>query len=252
MKQATLQTMELDGRMVDYRLIRSEAAKKLRVRVGLGGIEVVHPAKRDQKDLEEFLLTHHDWLCRQLERIERMRQVRRPSKATGPEILFHGEIMPLHIVHCEGKQTNHIINAADAITILRGTLSPTSPAASLENWLRKQAREKIHSLVSELAKRLKKQPSKIYIMGQRTKWGNCSSKHNLSFNWRLIMAPEFVIHYLVTHEVAHLEVPDHSKLFWLKVQSLCPEMERAKQWLSANSHRLMVDLGKIQQTNLHP
>lgn len=244
--------MELDGRMIDYRLIRSEAAKKLRVRVGLGGIEVVHPARRDDKDLEEFLSTHHDWLCRQLERVERMRQVRLPAKAKGPEILFHGETISLNIVHYEGKQTNRIIHADDGITVQCGTVSPTSPAASLENWLRKQAREKIYSLVAELAIRMNTQPDKIYIMGQRTKWGNCSALRNLSFNWRLIMAPEFVIRYLVTHEVAHLEVPDHSKLFWLKVQSLCPEMERAKQWLSANSHRLMADLGTIQPTNLHP
>lgn len=242
MKRATLQSMELDGRMVDYRLIRSEAAKKLRVRVGLGGIEVVHPAKRDKKDLEEFLSTHHDWLCRQLERVERLRQVRRPAKAKGPEILFRGETTPLHLVTFDGKQTNRIVHADDGITIQRGSLSPTRPAASLENWLRKQARETIHGLVAELTSRLSTKPDKVYIMGQRTKWGNCSSLHNLSFNWRLIMAPEFVIRYLVTHEVVHLEVPDHSKLFWLKVQSICPESERAKQWLSANSHRLMVDL----------
>lgn len=59
------------------------------------------------------------------------------------------------------------------------------------------------------------------------------------------MAPEFVIRYLVTHEYVHLEVPDHSKRFWLMVQSLCPDMDRAKQWLSANSHRMMVDLNII-------
>lgn len=228
--------------MIDYRLIRSEAAKKLRVRVGLGGIEVVHPAKRDKKDLEEFLSTHHDWLCRQLERVERLRQVRRPAKARGPEILFRGEATPLHMVHCEGKQTNRVVHTDEGITIQCGTDSPTNPPASLENWLRKQAREQIYCLVAELANKLKTSHGKIYIMGQRTKWGNCSVLRNLSFNWRLIMAPEFVIRYLVTHEVVHLEVPDHSKLFWLKVQSLCPEMERAKQWLSANSHRLMVDL----------
>jgi hypothetical protein len=56
---------------------------------------------------------------------------------------------------------------------------------------------------------------------------------NLSFNWRPILAPHFVLRYLVTHEAVHLAVPNHSAKFWLTVQSLCPEMERAKQWLSA-------------------
>ena len=59
------------------------------------------------------------------------------------------------------------------------------------------------------------------------------------------MAPDTVLRYLVTHEAVHLAVPDHSAKFWLTVQSLCRDTERAKQWLVANGHRLTVDLGKI-------
>jgi hypothetical protein len=79
-------------------------------------------------------------------------------------------------------------------------------------------------------------------MGQRTKWGNCSARGNLSFNWRLIMAPDFVLRYLVTHEAVHLAIPDHSARFWLTVQSLCPESEKARQWLAARGHELTLDL----------
>jgi predicted metal-dependent hydrolase len=82
-------------------------------------------------------------------------------------------------------------------------------------------------------------------MGQKTKWGNCSALQNLSFNWRLIMVLDFVLRYLVAHEVVHLEVPDHSKRFWLTAQSLYPEMDRARQWLVANSDRLMIDIRQI-------
>src|SRR5580704_3990355 len=83
-------------------------------------------------------------------------------------------------------------------------------------------------------------------MEQRTKWGNCSAVRNLSFNWRLILAPDFVLRYLVTQEAVHLAVPEHSAKFWLTVQSLCPEAERAKQWLSANGLRLAVKLASIR------
>jgi predicted metal-dependent hydrolase len=81
-------------------------------------------------------------------------------------------------------------------------------------------------------------------MDQRTKWGNCSPLGNLSFSWRLIMAPPFVLEYLVTHEAVHLVVPDHSKRFWLTVQSLCPKTERSRQWLAAHGTELMVDLDR--------
>jgi predicted metal-dependent hydrolase len=59
------------------------------------------------------------------------------------------------------------------------------------------------------------------------------------------MALDHVLRYLVTHEVVHLAVPDHSNKFWLTVQSLCPQAERARQWLSANGHRLLVPLEDV-------
>jgi predicted metal-dependent hydrolase len=61
------------------------------------------------------------------------------------------------------------------------------------------------------------------------------------------MAPEYVLRYLLTHEAVHLAIPDHSHRFWLTVPSLCPETERAKQWLAANGHRVQIDLASLVQ-----
>jgi hypothetical protein len=90
-----------------------------------------------------------------------------------------------------------------------------------------------------VAQRLKVTPGKLYIMDQRTKWGNCSALGNLSFNWRLIMAPPSVLRYLVTHEAVHLAIPDHSRRFWLTVRGLCADEENARRWLSRHGGRLV-------------
>ena len=82
-------------------------------------------------------------------------------------------------------------------------------------------------------------------MDQRTKWANCSRLRNLSFSWRIIMAPESVLRYLVAHEVVHLAVPDHSQRFWLTVQSICSDAEQSRQWLVANGSRLMLNLNDV-------
>lgn len=139
------------------------------------------------------------------------------------------------------RGANRVTFEQGCIVIVRSHASQTPSAKSLESWLRKQARLEIERQVEALSSRLKRSPNKVYVMGQRTKWGNCSALQNLSFNWRLIMAPDFVLRYLVTHETAHLAVPDHSKKFWLTVQSLCPETERAKQWLASKGHQLLSD-----------
>lgn len=242
MRTVLPRSFQIKGRNIDYRLVHSDAAKKMRVRVGLNGVEVIHPSHRTPQDLDAFLEEHQEWISVQLERIDKMQKVRKPKQSTGPQILYRGVPTPIRIESTDERRANKVIFEDGVITIFSGYQAKTLPMVSLENWLRKQAKTTVTSLLEELSQKIRKFPHKVYIMGQRTKWGNCSSLHNLSFNWRLIMAPENVFKYLVTHEVVHLEVPDHSKLFWLTVQSLCPDMERSRQWLSANSHKMMVEI----------
>jgi len=128
------------------------------------------------------------------------------------------------------------------IVLTCGLEARTPLHRSLENWLRKQARSAIEQQLELLAKRLRRNYGSVYVMGQRTKWGNCSSLGNLSFNWRLVLAPDHVLKYIVTHEMVHLAIPDHSPKFWLTVQSLFPDTERARRWLVANAGQITIEL----------
>jgi predicted metal-dependent hydrolase len=237
--------IELGGRRVDYRLIASRSARKLRVRVGTNGIEVLRPANRTDDDVVSFLECNGIWILDQLHRVERLRKIRMPERNTG-EILYRGERTAVRIEETRSSLRGNRVNLVDGVIVVQRSRGSTVPTwRSLENWLRRQARTEIEKHVRTVCARLRQNPRRIYIMGQRTKWGNCSSQRNLSFNWRLIMAPDPVFRYLVTHEAVHLAVPDHSAKFWLTVQSLCRDTERAKQWLVANSDRLTIDLERV-------
>lgn len=239
MKEATQHEIRLGGRRIEYRVVRSRAAQKLRLRVGPDGVEVVQPAGRDGDHVAAFLGQNETWILTQLERVERLRGMRRPEQRRAGEILFRGKLTRVRIESEETRARGNAVALVDGeIVIRRGSGSATPVARSLENWLRKQARGEIEKQLATITNRLNHHPRRVYVMAQRTKWGNCSARRNLSFNWRLILAPNFVLRYLVTHEAAHLAVPDHSARFWLTVQSLCPEVERAKQWLRAKGRRL--------------
>lgn len=243
---ATAERIRLEGRDIEYRLVRSKAAKKLRVKVALDGVQVVLPLARQAEEARAFLLEHEAWVIEQVARLDRYASVRRPNVAAAGEILFRGEPTPIRVMQANGwRGPSRVRHDPDGILVQRSPTSRTSPAATLENWFRKEAKRDIMRLVESICPQVNRTPSGIYVMGQRTKWGNCSGLGNLSFNWQLILAPEFVLRYLVTHEVVHLAIPDHSQRFWLTVQSLCPNSERARQWLAANGHRLMVELGEI-------
>lgn len=246
MRKATVEHVRLDGQRVAYRLVSSPAARKLRVRVGPGGVEVVQPKDRSTEDVTAFLLSNDRWIRDQLKRVEHFRNVRRSERREAGQLLLRGEPTRVRIEETPGRaRGNSVVLDADGIVIRHPRNSQTAPARSLELWLRKLARQEIDRQLAAVTKRLNRRPRRIYVMDQRTKWGNCSAKQNLSFSWRIILAPDFVLRYLVTHEAVHLAIPDHSQRFWLTVQSFCPETERAKQWLSRHGERLFFSIRSV-------
>ena len=246
MKAAIRRRIVLRGNPVDYDLVVSKAARQTRLRVGPGGVEIVRPAVANDEDVASFLRRHEDWLLAQIDRVERLRAVRRSARRHSGEILYRGAPTPVRIEFIDSRARGNRVGWSEGeIVVRRGPETQTPASRGLENWLRGQARSAISGHLSVVAARMKQLPGRIYVMDQRTKWGNCSSRRNLSFNWRLILAPDFVLRYIVTHEAVHLAVPDHSAKFWLTVESLCPQVERAKQWLSRHHAQLTVDLANV-------
>ena len=237
-----------NGQMIRYRVVQSRNARKLRLRVGPSGVEVISPRERRSDEIESFVRLHANWISGQLRRIESLRGIRRPQHLSAGDILLRGEPTTVRIeINAPNSGRNRVTYDDACLTIHTGEMSQTPAVRTLENWLRKEARQEIARHLAVVTTRLNRFPRKVYIMGQRTKWGNCSRLQNLSFNWRLVMAPEYVLRYLVIHEAVHLAIPDHSRKFWLTVQSLCPEAERAKQWLCSSGPRIQVDLDSVVQ-----
>ncbi len=238
-RSTTEHTVSLDGREIVCQLTRSTAAKKLRLKVSFGRLEIVVPYARQQEEGISFLKKNGKWALLELERSKQRLSIRRPSSRRGADLLYRGDYVSVHVTRVDNwLGTNRVSVHDGALKVLTGPKGHLSVTRSIENWLRKQAREEVLALVESLKKKLNRSPNRVYVMGQRTKWGNCSALGNLSFNWRLIMAPAYVLQYLVVHEFVHLAVPDHSQKFWLTVQSLCRDSEKARRWLVAHEGQL--------------
>ena len=106
--------------------------------------------------------------------------------------------------------------------------------AILEQWYKQKAKEKITPMVEQYAKRLGVEYNDILISDLKYRWGSCTLKGNLNFNWRLIKAPQYVINYIVIHELAHLIELNHSDRFWNIVRVQMPNYIEAKEWLREN------------------
>ncbi len=112
-------------------------------------------------------------------------------------------------------------------------------AMQIENWLKAQARRSFCEEVERQSHIFGFKYNDVSIKDTRSRWGSCSAKGNLNFNWRLVMAPEEILNYVVVHETAHLSHLDHSEDFWNLVGKRFPAYQKAKNWLRMNGASLM-------------
>jgi hypothetical protein len=233
-------TFRLGSKEIDYAVRPSPRGKRLRVRVSPEGVQLILPVGRTEAEGRAFIERHGGWVKSQLAFVARAAGLQRPKDSANIwSLLFQGRETRIlvrrdgpargaRIEHRPGSITIQVAAAAGAETVRRG----------LVRWLRRQAREELTVRVKVRAREMHVEPGRMFVMGQRTKWGNCSRRRNLSFNWRLILAPPEVLDYLVVHELAHLLVPAHTAEFWLIVRSFCPRFEGHRQWLKEHAAKL--------------
>jgi hypothetical protein len=109
---------------------------------------------------------------------------------------------------------------------------------ALEAWYRRQARGEVAVRLNAAVARAGRSYTTLQIRGQRTRWASCSTSGAMSFNWRLLLAPARILDYVVEHEVAHLDVQDHSARFWRLLGSRSPGWREHEAWLRRHGHAL--------------
>jgi len=232
--------VELGRRRVDYCIRFSRAATRCRIRVRPEGIEVLLPRDTEEERAESFLIENEGWVLDQLAFFDRMGGIRSKSKKKGRTVLLRGQETAVEIVEEQSDRRFGLVEITDnglCIRLPRG--KDVDPRRTLEVWFRRQARQDILHRVEERRRHMSRTKfERLYIMGQRTKWGGCSARRNLSFNWRLVMAPPAVLDYVVVHELAHLAEPYHSTKFWLIVRSHCPRFAEHREWLKNNENQM--------------
>ena len=229
--QHSAHCIELEGRRIDYVIRISPLAKRCKIRVSLDGVEVVLPRRVSLRQAVSMLREHSAWVLRQLEH-QQHRVAAGAALLPENTILLRGEPILVEIIRTTSAGGFGQVDQWDGSLRIRLLVqAATDPIAALETWLRHQARKDIEARLAQRSVEMRQQPRCIYIRDQRTRWGACSRLGNLSFNWRLVMAPPAVLDYVVVHELAHLAEPNHSPRFWLLVAAFCPEFKRHKAWL---------------------
>ena len=110
----------------------------------------------------------------------------------------------------------------------------------LEEWYIKESTKILKVRTEELAQQMRVQPCGITVKNYNSKWGSCTSKNKISYNWRIIMAPDDIVDYLIIHELCHIIEHNHSKNFWHHVGTHCEDFQKKRKWLRENGHMLVL------------
>jgi len=225
---------------MEYRIRRSDRARHARIVVDADGVEVVVPRRMALRHVEPFVRDKQPWIERTLRRYQDavIDGDVRIDLRDGGEVPYLGEQLDLDVRVEPGRTRPHVRRRADVLTVKVAERGREPIRDALERWYRKQARPEVERRLDAAVARAGTGYTNLTIRAQRTRWASCSSNGSMSFNWRLLLAPAEILDYVIEHEVAHLEVLDHSPRFWRLVRSRCPDYRRHERWLRRNGPAL--------------
>ena len=144
---------------------------------------------------------------------------------------YLGRELRLRVLVEPGRGRAHVAHRGDQLRVAVGSPGRAAVRDALERWYRRRARVEVAERLDAATARAGSEYTSLSIRGQRTRWASCSSQGAMSFNWRLLLAPEEILDYVVEHEVAHLDVLGHSRRFWALLGRRCPDYRRHERWL---------------------
>lgn len=223
-------TVELPSGPARVEWRRSARARRISLRIDpcAGAVIVTLPLRAAQRAGMALLTDHMDWVADRL--------------AALPEAvpLVDGAVVPIcGVPHRIRHEPQGRGGAWTQDGELHVTGRPEFLARRSKDFLRAEARRRLHALATAKAATIGLQPRRLTVKDTRSRWGSCAHDGSLAFSWRLVMAPEFVQDYVAAHEVAHMRHMNHGKRFWALVGKLTPHTATAIPWLRHEGARLL-------------
>jgi predicted metal-dependent hydrolase len=216
---------------VVYQVRRSDRARRVRVTVDAArGVEVVLPRRAPEREAAAAIRELRPWIER---RVAELAGARAAVAARGDTVPYLGRTLAL-VTDFPGR--SRVARRGDTLLVPAGE----ERVAALERWYRRAARVEIEPRLDRACALAGTSYSRLTIRGQRTRWASCSQGGAMSFNWRLLLAPEAVLDYVIWHEVCHLEVMDHSSRFWRLLAGRSPGYREQVRWLRLHGATLVL------------
>jgi hypothetical protein len=211
----------------------SRRARYARLRIlPFGGLEVVIPSRFPRSQVAGLVAEHADWARQQLARQARLRSA--ISLPTTLSLAFDDSSTPIRYRGASRPLQGKLFAGGDGAHIDIRANSKRAAIRELRHWIRQHARQVLPPLLEQVSAQTGLGYNRLGIRSQKTRWGSCSSRGNISLNDQLLFVPPQTVEYLVIHELCHTRHLNHSQAFWKLVQSHCPDYRKHEKLLGGS------------------
>lgn len=242
-----MESIKINQSKIPFTLRRSARARCLRLQVNADEPHIILTVPRFilKFQVDRFLEDKTPWIEKQLSKIEKQSKIRPKPKYLDGDIFYYlGDPLTLQLIPSYiNKSLVRIRENIMQVSVYRYvTMSEGKKIVkkAIQEFYKKKAEEVIHDRLQYFNEHYQLQYNRVTLRDQKTRWGSCSGKKNLNFNWRLIMAPIKVIDYVVVHEMCHLLQMNHSKKYWDLVMQRIPNYKETRKWLKNNQFLLKI------------
>jgi predicted metal-dependent hydrolase len=190
-------------------------------------------------EINSFIEQKHEWIQKNIRRQKEQKlQTGEKLYLSGEYFYFLGTPYPLEVFFQQNLPIGLVfwnnrfyLNCEDGLGVRKSYFI---------QWYKTKAREYFAGQVEHIGRLLQLLPNSVRITSARTRWGSCSEENNLAFSFRLIMAPQAVIDYVIIHELMHMKEKNHSAQFWKLVNAAMPAYKLHRCWLKENGHKFIL------------
>lgn len=227
------------GETISFNLIYKKR-KSMGIYIDLyGRIEVRVPKDTTQDRVIQMVEEKWEWI---LLKVKEMKQKTAGYQEKvydhGETFLYLGKSYPIIIQQDVEIQQDHVIFEENQLLIMVRQHEDDTVKQALKRFYYQQCKALVESRIRIYQSNFKIKPRSIRISDNKSTWGTCDSKFQLTFNWKLAMAPMEVIDYIVVHEMCHLVHLNHDRSFWRLVGKILPDYEERQNWLASSSWKM--------------
>jgi predicted metal-dependent hydrolase len=239
-----MELLRVGNKVIEYELHKSSKAKRVSITIKNERVRVAVPTGFTFEYAKNFLEDNKEWVLKHFQKHMIQSKEHRPRKyVNGEKLLYRGRNYPLVVEKVTGPSYYALFKGSRIVAYIPHDLSSEEQhlvtKTYIQAWYISQAEKILPEQVDYYSKRLNLPYKKLKIKDQKTRWGSCSSMGNINLNWRIIMAPNQVVAYVIIHELTHLRCMNHSKEFWKMVEQYLPDYKKWKKWLADNGQTLI-------------